>query len=174
MKVRLLLSVLMAVCLFPTMAHADARSELQTIYNGLLQAYKKQDFAHFMKYQAADFKMKLPDGKVINKQQANADMKRGMEMRAKMKNAPMPKIGLRVQSVVPKGNTAVATVATTASMSRKDPQGKSHTFSSMSTERHTWVKSPQGWKVRLIEPLKSTALMDGKPINMPTMPAPKR
>ena len=141
---------------------ADARSELQVIYNKGLQAYKQRNLAYFMNLESPDFTVKLPSGQVIKKAQWDAQMKRSMAM-AKQQN--ITAINLKLTGVTTKGNQAVATVNTLVSGNIKDPQGKPHKMTSNNVERHTWIKTPKGWRLRMIQPVKASMTMDGKPFN---------
>jgi hypothetical protein len=169
------LLVLFAASLAPAPARADARSELQALYNRGLQSYRKGNPDFLINLQTPDFTMKLPDGRTINRRQANAQIRNSIQAFKKLQpGRKPPTIDTRVLGVASRGNQAVATVASSATFSTKDAQGKSHTIRSVSTERHTWVKTPKGWRVRRVEALKTNTTVNGKPVGMPAMPAPAR
>jgi len=62
-----------------------------------------------------------------------------------------------------KGNTARVITQEELAVTMVDAQGKPHKVVSKATTRDTWVKTPQGWKVKMTEILDEQTTIDGRP-----------
>ncbi len=51
-------------------------------------------------------------------------------------------------------------------------KGAAHTFTDVGASRDTWVKTPQGWRLKLVEELSDRSTIDGKPLRATAPPAP--
>lgn len=144
---------------------AAVRKELQTQYDRLIQAMKAKDINGVMSVAAPGFTEKQPGMPAMNAAQAKAAMEEDFKMTKSLDSASM-----KVVKVSVKGNTAVATtdykMAGTGLMN-----GKEHKMTDRGTSRDTWVKTPQGWKVKSVVFVQSHPMMDGRPMTMGAPPS---
>ena len=155
-----------AVCMLAAAAvvvNADVRAELQKEYDRYIKAYKSHDLKTLDAMATPDFKMKMGNT-VMDRTQAMAMMKQEF--------ASMPKGGeatVKVGKITTKGNTVIAVSTGSFKNKMKGPDGKWHQMAGSGKSRETFVKTPSGWKIKLVEQLSMSMTMDGKPVDPMTM-----
>ena len=122
--------------------------------------YRKKDVAKLMKMLTPDVMYKEVGGKTMNYKEMDALMKQQL---GNIQSIDAFKTTIKKLTV--KGKTAQSETSMTLKGKVADPQGKIHVMTSMSTTRDTWTKTPQGWRMKMIEALSDKMLMDGKPMN---------
>ena len=160
------LSAAMLVMAMP--AFADAKSEIQAVYNKLTAGFKKGDTNQIMSLGTKDFVM-IQYGQRMSGEQVMKEMQ-GMFASGMKIN----KMSMTVRSVKVKGNTALATTDAVSDMMMKMPDGKMHRLESTSVSKDTLVKTPQGWKFKIAQTVSEKAKMDGKPFDPASMMAPPK
>ena len=144
-------------------ARGDAAADRKAItgmYGRAVEAIKKKDTAFFKASETSDFKMKTGDGKVLNRQQSDAMMAASFQQMG-----PVSAVSMKPTSITVKGDTAVAMIVSSVTAKVGDAKSGMHSMSQTSTEKHLWLRTPSGWKVRRVETVKETMLMDGKPFD---------
>jgi hypothetical protein len=73
-------------------------------------------------------------------------------------------LAVNIDTINVNGNEA--TVMTSQNFARlvTDAKGVQHHVVSNTVHRETWVKTPQGWKVRLVEEMEPKVKVDGKSV----------
>lgn len=165
MRVRRLLPV---IGLFVLAASAGAedratRRELDAVYARMAQATRKKDLQTILDLGAPDFKMKQQNGQVLTLQ----GLKQTLAMQMAMVQS-IDAMEMKIQKLRVKGKTAETTVAYKMAMTSQADQktGKSHIVADTGVTHDVLVKTPQGWKFKSVERVKSNMTMDGKPFSL--------
>lgn len=147
---------------FTLTAYAQKSEEkpIRAIYAKLDALYRKKDVAKLMKMLTPDATYKEVSGKTMNYKEMDTLMRQQL---AAIQSIDAFKTTIKKLTV--KGTTAKSETSMTLKGKVTDPQGKMHAMTSMSTTRDTWTKTPQGWRIKMIEALTDKVLMDGKPVN---------
>src|SRR5207249_4580422 len=148
-----------ALLVIAVVSLADAKREIQAVYNKLTTAMKKGDIKGMMSVTTPDFTMK-EHGQVSNAAQVQQQMQAMIAGGMKMK-----KVVMKVQSVSVNGDTDTATSNDIMDSMMKMPDGKMHRMQSEGKSKGILVKTPQGWKFKYAEMISSKDLMDGKPFD---------
>lgn len=151
--------VWLALLLVASAVSADKRAEQQirAEYNKTIRYTKQKNVEGLLRQMTPDFLYKTKSGQVVNKQM--------VEMAIREQYAHVKKVDKRTTTIKKmeiKGDTAVVTTAEEAVFTMMDVQGRPHKLRSIATTRDTWVKTPQGWKVKMTEILSEETFVDGK------------
>lgn len=140
-------------------ASADKRAERQirAEYAKTVQYTKAKNVEGLLRQMTPDFLYKTQKGEVMSKQMVEAVMR---EQFALMKSIDRRKSTIKKIEV--KGNTARVTTEEELAFTFVDAQGKPHKAHTKATTRDTWVRTQQGWKVKMTESLSETTTIDGK------------
>lgn len=157
-SVLLALSLLLAVVTV-RIALADKRAERQirAEYDRTVLYYKQKNVEGLLRQMTPDFLYKTKRGEIMNKQMVEAMMR---AQYAQIKS--VDKRVTRIKKMDIKGNTARVTTEEEIAVTIADDQGKPRKVVSKATTRDTWVKTPQGWKVKMTEVLNEETFIDGK------------
>ncbi len=153
-----------------SMALADdaaVRKELAAQYTKFGRAMKKKDVQTIFGLATPDFKIRTKNGQTLNAQQARAML--SMQLQAAK---VLSTVQSNIQKLTVNGSTATAVVVTkVVGQIQEKPGGKLHTMTDVGTTHDTWVKTPQGWRIKREEEVADKATLDGKPFN-PGVPPP--
>ena len=136
-----------------------ARIEIESQHSRQIAAYKRKDLKGFMEPLASDYKLKKWDGEVMDRRQTEEMVRQRMASRIVVDS-----LAVNIDTIDVSGNEA--TVMTSQNFARlvTDAKGVQHHVVSNTVHRETWVKTPQGWKVRLVEEMEPKVKVDGKSV----------
>jgi ketosteroid isomerase-like protein len=155
----LAMSLLLAVVAV-RIALADKRAarEIRAQYARTVQYSKQKNVEGLLRQMAPDFLYKAKNGNVMNKQMVEQAMRAQYAL-----IQSVDKRTTTIKKMEIKGNTARVITQEELAVTMVDAQGKPHKVVSKATTRDTWVKTPQGWKVKMTEILDEQTTIDGKP-----------
>jgi len=155
----LAMSLLLAVVAV-RIALADKRAarEIRAQYARTVQYSKQKNVEGLLRQMAPDFLYKAKNGNVMNKQMVEQAMRAQYAL-----IQSVDKRTTTIKKMEIKGNTARVITQEELAVTMVDAQGKPHKVVSKATTRDTWVKTPQGWKVKMTEILDEQTTIDGRP-----------
>lgn len=163
MRLVVLSSLVVALALAcVTFAVADKRAEQQirAEYNKTVQYTLQKNIEGLLRQMTPDFLYKTREGQVLNKQTVELLMRQDF--------ARIRQVLLRttqIQRIQFEGNNQARVVTTERTVfTTPDERGNLRKTEIRATTRDTWVKTPQGWRVRMTEVLNEQRLVDGKPL----------
>lgn len=158
---RTIFTVMSIFLLLAGIATADKKTERQirAEYAKTVQYTKQKNLEGLLRQMTPDFLYKTQTGGVMNKQMVESAMRDQFRM---MKS--VQKRTTTIKKMEFKGNTVLVTTEEELAFTFLDTQGKPHRAYTRATTRDTWVKTPQGWKVKMTESLKETTFIDGKKV----------
>lgn len=138
---------------------ADQRAEQQirAEYNKTIRYSKQKNVDGLLRQMTPDFLYKTKSGQVLSKQMVEMLMR---EQYARIKSVDKRTTTIKRMEI--KGNTARVTTAEELVVTLMGAQGRAQKVRSVATTRDTWVKTPQGWKVKMTEILNEETFIDGK------------
>ncbi|GBC94898.1 hypothetical protein HRbin16_00683 [bacterium HR16] len=153
------IAICLALLLVAGTVSADKRAEQQirAEYNKTTRYSKQKNVDGLIRQMAPDFLYKTKSGQVLNRQMVEMAMR---EQYAHVKSVDKRTTTIKKMEI--KGNTAQVTTAEEVVFTLVDVQGRRHKVRSVATTRDTWVKTPQGWKVKMTEVLNEKTFIDGK------------
>ena len=159
----IILAVMLAIGSASVLVRADTegrvRQELKTNYARIVKGFKRNDPAIWEGFLAQDFKLKLFNGSVQNRQWV-IDY-----VRNNAKTFKIRKLSMTIKELVIEGNDATAVVEQKSSRTFNDEQGKPHQLDVGALQRETWTKTQSGWRLKVVEEWKVLYLLkDGKPM----------
>ena len=157
-------SVLAAAAARPVSA-ADVRNELEAEYRRYITSYKNRDFSTMEKMLASDLKWKQLGATTLNRAQSLAYMKR---QRAAVKS--LKALTARIDRITPKGPLYIVQTTSRFVGSITGDDGRPHSVDMTGIARDTWLKTPNGWRVKLIEDLYQTGKFDNQPVTIGRKP----
>ena len=165
-KLSLKLMVLMCVSipLFGVAVKADdehVRKEIEAIYAKRDKAMLNKDFAFIKSTEAEEYTEKKKDGKVLNREEADAEIDQLAPMIKEVQS-----FWTRVESVKEgEDEEIIVEISDGGKISLVDPEGKTHIVEGSGKSRDTWEHTDKGWKIKSHVSLESTTKLDGKPID---------
>lgn len=144
---------------FTGASNADKQAEraIRAEYAKTVRYMKQKNLEGLLRQMTPDFLYKTPKGEVMNKQMVEMAMREQFRlMRSVQKRTTT------IKKMEFKGNTVLVTTEEELAFTFADAQGKPHKAYTKATTRDTWVKTPQGWKVKMTESLSETTFIDGK------------
>ncbi|MGQ9738758.1 MAG: nuclear transport factor 2 family protein [Armatimonadota bacterium] len=149
----------LALMLIVSPSSADKRAERQirAEYAKTVQYMKQKNLEGLLRQMTPDFLYKTPKGEVMNKQMVEMAMREQFRLMRSVQNRTTT-----IKKMEFKGNTVLVTTEEELAFTFADAQGKPHKAYTKATTRDTWVKTPQGWKVKMTESLSETTYIDGK------------
>ncbi len=158
---RALFTMWSILLLLVAVAAADKKTERQirAEYAKTVQYTKQKNLEGLLRQMTPDFLYKNQRGEVLNKQMVELAMRDQFRlMRSVQKRTTT------IKKMEFKGNTVAVTTEEELAFTFVDAQGKPHKAYTKASTRDTWVKTPQGWKVKMTESLKETTFIDGKKV----------
>jgi ketosteroid isomerase-like protein len=140
-------------------ATAAVRLEIQEAYGELARAVETKNFEAFQALRVPDFATIPPDG-VPSTSARMADRARGMLERIQ----PPITTTNDILELTTRGNEAIATVR--QKFTRQIiADGRAHTVHTEVTQRETWRKTAEGWKLALVDEVRDPVrVQDGQPL----------
>ena len=145
---------------------AAVRKELEIQYQKLAEAHDRKDLKAIAALKTADFHSIGPDGKVQDVLTMQEYTKRFLEQ-----NQPPFHIRNTIQQLTVSENRLIAVVEVFQEVSRnRELAGKIRKVDTSVVQRETWAKTPEGWKLKLVDNVRDQKrFVDGKRVD-PTKP----
>lgn len=124
---------------------------------------------------APNFTSSAPDGSVITREQWLKSLAQRQASKEKLPLSFKPMPPRKIDSVSIQGDEGVVMISSVAIYTMKDtngsdgPVGQDHEWNITQTNRYTWTRTPQGWKLSNMANVAVKVLVDGKPYP-PTQP----
>jgi hypothetical protein len=150
----------------PCTAEKAPRKELEAGYTAMAQALKKRDMDAFMKHMTPDYLVQ-GKGKSKDAKTFKAEMALQLLMVKTITAASMKVTGLKDGKEGAKASVTMSVAGVLAT----DPK-QPHTLKNVSKHTDTWVKTPEGWRIKKTEPAGSQLYIDGKPFDPSNPPKP--
>lgn len=139
---------------------ADAKSDLQKLYDNLATSVKKKDLKGCLAYLAPDYTDTNETGKKLNRKEFEAMVKQQFAAPITVKT-----FSIKVTKVTPKGSDLIAENTSKLSLTFANPQTKKNsTMEQTSSSRDTWVKSGGKWLMKSSTTVSTKRFLDGKEI----------
>jgi ketosteroid isomerase-like protein len=148
------------------MTEDTVRQELQAAYARVGEAYRAKDAAALMQMVAPGFTQRMPDGQVIGAAEAQAALGEWFAT-----TDAVTRYAVRIGAVAVTGDEARADIAEDVTTTFADPGGASHERVQSNTAAATWVRTPDGWRIRRTEYQTAKLTEDGQPVTPLYMPA---
>jgi len=141
-------------------ADATVRREIEEAYAKLAKAVETKDFAAFQALRVSEFATIPPDG-IPSPGSRMAERARGLLERIQ----PPIKTVNDILELTVRGDEAIATVR--QKFTRKQAiEGTLHEIHTEVTQRETWTRTPQGFKLIFVDEVRdATTLDNGRPMN---------
>jgi hypothetical protein len=140
----------------------DARQALAAEYARMTERFQQKDVQGvYRDHTTPDYTMKPLEGPIWNRETVETHAATEMAW-----VQSVPEMQMHIEALTVTGDQAVATVHITAKAivhHPQDPARSDRTLTRDSTARHTWVNTPQGWKLQYAEILSESGTMDGQP-----------
>jgi hypothetical protein len=145
---------------------AEVRKELELQYKKLAEAHDKKDLKTIASLKTQDFHAIFPDGRVGDVRMMEQYTKQFIEI-----NKPPFNIRNTIQKLSVSENKLVAVAEVFQEASRaRELAGKVRKVDTSVVQRETWVKTPDGWKLKLVDNVRDQKrFVDGKRVD-PTKP----
>jgi len=145
---------------------AEIRKELDAQYRKLAEAHDRKDLKAIAALKTADFHSISPDGKVHDVESMEQYTKNFLEM-----NKPPYNIRVTIENLAVSENRLIAVADVFQEASRmRDLAGKSRKVETSVRQRETWSRTPQGWKLKVVDNVHDQRrYVDGKRVD-PTKP----
>ena len=135
------------------------RKELKASYALIVKGFRRNDPSVWEGFLVSDFKLKLFDGSVRDRQWV-VDY-----VRNNAKTFKVLKLSMTIKELVIEGDDATVVVEQKSSRAFKDEQGKTHRLDVGALQRETWTKTSGGWRLKAVEEWRVLYLLkDGKPM----------
>ena len=162
-SIKLTVLVCLSTLLFDVGVKADdghARKEIEAIYAKRDKAMLSKDFAFVKSTEAEEYTEKKKDGKVLNREEADAEVDQLAPMIKEVQS-----FWTKVESVKEgEDDEVIVEISDGGKISLVDPEGKTHIIEGSGRSRDTWEHTDKGWKIKYHESLESNTKLDGKPI----------
>jgi hypothetical protein len=163
-SVKLTVVACLSMLLFGIAVKADdghARKEIEAIYAKRDKAMLNKDFAFIKSTEADEYTEKKKDGKVLNREEADAEIDQLAPMIKEIQS-----FWTKVESVKEGENDEIIVeISDGGKISLVDPEGKPHIIEGSGRSRDTWEHTDKGWKMKYHLNLESITKLDGKPID---------
>jgi hypothetical protein len=145
---------------------SEVRKELDAQYKKLSEAHDRQDLKAILALKTADFHTISPDGRVSDSKMMEQYSKQFLE-----NNQPPYNIKITIQKLTVSENKLIAVAEVLQKISRyRELDGKRRKVETSVVQRETWAKTPEGWKLKLVDNVRDQKrFVDGKRID-PTKP----
>ena len=136
------------------------RRALEAQYAKIAEAQKNEDIDALRSLRTSDFTAKMPNGETWDLETSLNYSKRGFEQVQSISS-----ISNTIESLNVNGNEAVAVVHQQWSR-MQTMKGKLRLVETNAVQRETWVNTPDGWKLKLIDDIRPGAwIVDGKRVD---------
>lgn len=163
LSLKLTIVACLSISFFGVVVKADvgqARKEIEAIYARRDKAMLSKDFAFIKSTESAEYTEKKKDGKVLNREEADAEIDQLAPMIKEVQS-----FWTKVESVKEgEDDEIIVEISDGGKISLVDPEGKLHIIEGSGKARDTWEHTDKGWKIKSHESLESTTKLDGKVI----------
>ena len=136
------------------------RRALEAQYAKIAEAQKNKDIDALRSLRTSDFTVKMPNGETWDLETSLNYSKRGFEQVQSISS-----ISNTIESLNVNGNEAVAVVHQQW-LRMQTMKGKLRLVETNAVQRETWVNTPDGWKLKLIDDIRPGAwIVDGKRVD---------
>ncbi len=142
-----------------TGSETTIRKELEAQYKRIVKAFKENDTSVWEGLLVPEFKLKLFNGSVQDRQRVVN------YVRNNTKTFKVLKLSMTIKELKIEGDDTIAVVEQKSSRTFNDEQDKPHQLDVGALQRETWTKTPSGWRLKSVEEWKVLYLRkDGKPL----------
>jgi hypothetical protein len=157
------LATILTIGLVSVLVRADSeesvRKELKSNYIKIVKGFKKNDPAVWEGFLTPDFKLKLFNGSVQDRQWVVN------YVRNNARTFKVLKLNMTIKELKIEGDDAIAVVEQKSSRSFNDEKGTSHQLDVGALQRETWTRTSSGWRLKSVEEWKVLYLLnDGRPL----------
>lgn len=138
-------------------ADKRAEREIRAEYDKTVRFVKQKNVEGLLRQMTPDFLYRTTRNQVLSKQMVEQAMREQFRMMRRV-----DKRETTIRRIEVKGNTAYVTTEEVLAFTFVDAQGKPHKVYTKARTRDTWVKTPQGWKVKMTQSLSEETYVDGK------------
>lgn len=157
MRTALVLSLLLS---FACASTASVRSEIQSQYDRLAKAFEREDLDAVLSFRTPDFHTIGPDGRHLDYAQM-ADYARGW---FELNQQPI-RTRFTIQKIEMNGRDEAAVTVFQEASRRQEIDGKLRTVEHNVVQRETWVRTANGWKIRMVDNVRDQhRWVDGKQV----------
>jgi hypothetical protein len=134
------------------------RKELKANYAKIVKGFKKNDPAVWEGFLIPEFKLKLFNGSVQDRQWVVG------YVRNNAKTFKVLKLSMVIKELKIERDDATAVVEQKSSRTFTDEKGNTHRLDVGALQRETWTRTPDGWRLKSVEEWKVLYLLkDGRP-----------
>jgi hypothetical protein len=141
---------------------AEVRRELEVQYKKLAEAHDRKDLKAIASLKTPDFHAIFPDGRVGDVKLMEQYTKQFIES-----NQPPFNIRNTIQKLTVSENRLIAVAEVFQEISRtRELEGKVRKVDTIVIQRETWVKTSEGWKLKLVDNVRDQKrFVDGKRVD---------
>ncbi len=145
---------------------AEIRQELESKYKQLAEAHDRRDLKTIVGMKTADFHAIFADGRVGDSKTMEEYSRQFLEA-----NAPPFNIRFTIRKLTVSDNKLIAVAEVLQEASRmREMAGKLRKVETSVVQRETWARTPDGWKLKVVDDVRDQKkFIDGKRID-PTKP----
>lgn len=168
LRVAVLLLMLGSLAVGPALAQTDAevRKELELQYRKLAEAHDRRDLKAIASLKTQDFHSIFPDGRVGDAKTMAEYTRQFIEM-----NKPPYGVRITIRELIVSDNRLIAVAEVFQEASRmRELAGKLRKVETSVEQRETWSRTPEGWKLKVVDHVRNQKrFVDGKRVD-PTKP----
>ena len=140
----------------------EVRKEIESKKDKQVEAFKSRNLAGILENLAADYKLERWNGRTLTRTQMEANLKQRL---ARIKD--IRTLAVTVDKLRVKEDEATVYTKQEFSGTVTDREGKELQVASSVIQREVWARTPQGWRVRLVEELYPKVTVNGQPVSVP-------
>ena len=154
-------STAMAADSSATLSQDPIRREIEAAYARMAAAYEEKDAEAFMADMTLDFKAKSKRGRVADRYDAEAGIRRRLD-----RSKSVEDFVIRIREFAVNGDSALAVTSQDVSRVVVDAEGKEHAAVTRDVRtRDTWTRTGASWKLARIEEIDpGEETLDGEPV----------
>jgi ketosteroid isomerase-like protein len=141
---------------------ASVRRELEAQYTKLIEAHYRKDLKTILALKTSDFHTIGPDGKINDHQMMAEYSRQFLEM-----NQPPFTIKMSIKELKVSENRLIAVAVILQEATRyRELAGKRRKVETSVVQRETWAKTPDGWKLKVVDDVHGQRRwIDGKRVD---------
>lgn len=146
MRTAILFSLVLS---FACASTGSVRSEIQAQYDRLAKASEREDVDAVLSFRTADFNTTGPDGRHLTYEEMKDYTRNWFAI-----NHPPIRVRMTVREVEMNGPDEAAVTVFQEGSRRQEVNGKMSTVEHSVIQRETWVRTPDGWKIRKVDEVR--------------------